>query len=368
MPATPPKLLVLAVDNQSSTIARIDKLIAHPQFAFQTRAVLRWPYQATASVQAELWAKIESLQAEIDLILLHRVLLPPELQKWLFALGKPVVYDFDDAIYAVPSATYQQEATHPLGWLKRLGRWLRRGRPFYAARYAPLVSHLRQVQAVSAGNPHLAAFAQAFCRQVAVVPTAVDVRHFPLKQHHTTFPVTIGWYGSPDNQWYLDTLLPALHQISQTFGDQVQLQVISSKRYTAKGLTVGWHPWHREQELQDLLHFDIGLMPLTNDEWARGKSGNKALYYMGLGIPAVVSPVGVNRQVVRHGETGFHAQTTAQWVEALSHLLTDSDLRQRLGMNGRQWVSQAYATETAVEALNNILQTTFTTHFGATHE
>lgn len=357
-PPAKKKLLVVAMDNHSSTTARIHPIVRHPQFAFDVQAILPYSYRPTTKSDQQFLQVLRSHQHNTDIFLLHRAILRAEALNYIFHCGKPVVFDFDDAIYAVPSESYYWESHHLLGRVKQLFRWLMRGRPFYASRYAPLKQILKQVQAVSAGNPHLAQFARQFCKQVAVVPTAVDVTHFPIKQHHTTSPVVIGWYGSPANQWYLKMIEPALQEVAKRLGEKVKFQVISSQAYSDEQLSLEWIPWKQEQELEQLLSFDIGLMPLSDDEWARGKSANKALYYMGLGIPAVVSPVGVNQQAVQNNQTGLHARTGDEWVTALTRLINDPTQRQQMGLCGREWVNQQYARETAVQALNQLLQKT----------
>jgi glycosyltransferase involved in cell wall biosynthesis len=121
---------------------------------------------------------------------------------------------------------------------------------------------------------------------------------------------------------------------------------------------VEWTPWDAEDELAQLLRFDIGLMPLTEDEWARGKSANKAIYYMALGIPAVVSPVGVNSEVVLDGQTGFHARTTEEWVTRLTQLIVDPGLRAALGQHGRQHMLAHYSKGVAARKLSALLHDT----------
>lgn len=354
------KVLAVAVGSSttSNSLARVYRVLDHPDFDLDIVAVLPWPYREGERGREADIAQVMRYQDAADVILLHRVLFPPRLRQQFRAFKKPLVYDIDDAIYIVPSESYHGEAGSPLGWGKRLVRRVLRGRSNYSARFRPLVALLQQVDAVAAGNPYLAAFAARYCREVAVVPTVVDVAHFPIKQHTDDTPVTIGWYGSPSNHWYLSTIHPALQQIAARFGPQVRVEVISAQPYQRAGLRVEWTPWDAESELAQLLRFDIGLMPLTEDDWARGKSANKAIYYMALGIPAVVSPVGVNSEVVLDGQTGFHARTTEEWVARLTQLIVDRDLRTALGQRGRQHMLAHYSKGVAARKLSALLHDT----------
>jgi len=140
------------------------------------------------------------------------------------------------------------------------------------------------------------------------------------------------------------------------------LEVVSGKPYNASEINVINREWSRDTEVSNMLEFDVGIMPLTEDEWARGKSGNKAIYYMALGIPAVVSPVGCNADIVVDGETGYHAGTRGEWVDRLARLILNPDLRHEMGRRARQRVIDYYSKEVAVRELTAVLLSAIESH------
>lgn len=353
-----PRLLLVSSDTpgKSSFVARLAWLRDHSDFKFEVTEELGWPSVPSASQRESSFRELLRAKAEADLVILHRVLFDYRFRKAFFSDSKPVIFDFDDAIYSVPSGTYRHELKTIQGWYTRAWRLVARGRVDYAGRFRPLVGMLKRVDGVSAGNPHLAHFASKYCAEVATVPTVVDAHRFVLKTHREQV-VTIGWYGSPDNHWYLDNISEVCSRLHKAFGNRVRFSVISSQKYRHAEVPWHWIPWRRESELEDILNFDVGIMPLTDDEWARGKSGNKALYYMAAGIPPVVSPVGVNSEIVQHGQTGFLAKSQDEWFNALSTLIVSPETRTTLGLNARNRVLTEYSREVAAAQLSQLVLT-----------
>jgi glycosyltransferase involved in cell wall biosynthesis len=124
-----------------------------------------------------------------------------------------------------------------------------------------------------------------------------------------------------------------------------RLVLIGIDEYRLEGVAVECRPWRADREVEDLWSFDVGIMPLSDDPWARGKCAMKAIQYLGVAVPAVVSPIGANRDVVQDGASGFHAQTEEEWVRALERLLGSVELRSRMGAEGRRRVEEAYSAE-----------------------
>jgi hypothetical protein len=151
----------------------------------------------------------------------------------------------------------------------------------------------------------------------------------------------IGWTGSFSTEKYLDLVRPALERLRRR--RPFRMVVVGGGAFRAEGVEVEHRPWRAQTETSDLGDLDIGLMPLPDAEWERGKCGLKALQYMALGLPVVVSPVGVNAEIVRDGESGVLARTEREWEEALERLLADADLRRRMGREGRATVERAYS-------------------------
>lgn len=211
---------------------------------------------------------------------------------------------------------------------------------------------------VICGNSYLAEEAREFTSHVEVVPTTVNAETYhPRLRPKSTGPVTIGWTGSRSTNGYLNSVLPAI----QPFGERVRFKMLSD---TSAG--VDWNllgnvpyefvPWSPEVEIRETATFDIGLMPLPDTPWTRGKCGFKALQYMGLGIPAVCSPVGVNAEIITHNRNGLLARTQEEWSCCLRRLVEDAGLRERLGQAGRNRVEQHYALDVQAPRLIALLE------------
>ena len=237
-------------------------------------------------------------------------------------LPKLDVYDFDDALLV--------GSTFP--WNRRLG-WLKRE----AARCR---TYLSRARLVIAGNSYLAETARSYARKIEVIPSCVDPSIQPVRQHVETDPVRIGWIGSASTAPYLAQLMPVFERLN-------------ANRVRAKLVVVGAGvnlraPWmeHREWSLDteqaELANFDIGVMPLPDDEWTRGKCGYKLLQYFAAAVPAVASPVGVNRSIIGNAR-GYLAETSDDWFMALSELINDVDLRREMGANGRAFVEREFS-------------------------
>jgi glycosyltransferase involved in cell wall biosynthesis len=192
-----------------------------------------------------------------------------------------------------------------------------------------------------AGNPYLAGYARQVNSNVTVVPTTIDTEKYqPREAAPTTIPV-IGWTGSHSTVQHLDTLRGVLRRLAQQ--DNFRLRVIGTPTYQLPGVDVEAMKWQSKTEADDLKPIDIGVMPLPDDAWSKGKCGAKALQFMGLGIPTVCSPVGVNTDIIRDNQNGFLAATEDEWVEKLSNLIRSVPLRARLGRAGRETVEQKYS-------------------------
>jgi glycosyltransferase involved in cell wall biosynthesis len=151
----------------------------------------------------------------------------------------------------------------------------------------------------------------------------------------------IGWTGSHTSEQYLEVVRPALERVRRRH--DFLLVVVGGGAFSSPGLDIVHRPWRSSTEVADLSDFDIGIMPLPDSEWERGKCGLKALQYMALGVPTVVSPVGVNKEIVEHGRNGLLAASDDEWEKAIELLLTDVDSRRRLGAEGRATVESTYS-------------------------
>ncbi|MCI0485710.1 MAG: glycosyltransferase family 4 protein [Blastocatellia bacterium] len=261
---------------------------------------------------------------------------PALFERWIHATGTPMVFDFDDAIfvrYISPSNGY-------LSYLKF---------PAKTRAICRMAAH------VIAGNDYLADYARKVNPNVTIVPTTIDTEKYTVESHKTKSDIpVIGWSGSYSTVQHLDTLRGALKRLAER--ERFRLRVIGTASYELEGVEVEAIPWRAETEVADLRPIDIGVMPLPDEDWSRGKCGLKALQYMALGIPTLCSPVGVNSEIIRDGENGLIADTEDEWVEKLSLLLRSAQLREDLRMAGRATVETDYSASVQAPRVYNILK------------
>jgi glycosyltransferase involved in cell wall biosynthesis len=261
--------------------------------------------------------------------------------EWLAHLAAPVVFDFDDAI-----------------WIHAVSEANRR---FAAFKNVQKIPHLAKLaNTVIVGNEYLATWARQHNDNVHVIPTCVDTDVFtPPKARHGG-PVTIAWSGSATTIPHLALALPALERVKQRFGDRVRIRAMGDPTFSHPPIGLTGERWSPDAELQFLREADIGLMPLPDDEWSKGKCGLKALTSMASGAPVVLSPVGVNGTIVQDGVSGLLASTEDEWVAALSRLVEDAALRERMGAAARYSVVQRYSVTRWAPDLVQLIKTAAT--------
>ena len=293
-------------------------------------AILKRPGRVGGKAQGvlgALWRRLREAwtASSYDLVYVFRegaLLGPAFAERVLAGRRLPFVFDFDDAVWI----RYISPANSYFSYLRFPGK---------TATLCRLARH------VMVGNQHLRDYAARYNDRVSVVPSTIDtVRYRPAPRPPNAVPV-IGWTGSYSTVQYLGVVRTALERLRarRTF----RVVVVGGEGFAAKGVDVEHRPWRSATEVEDLLDFDVGIMPLPDSPWERGKCGLKALQYMALEIPAVVSPVGVNREIVQHGKNGLLAGSEAEWEAALDSLLTDASLRRALGQAGRATVEASYS-------------------------
>ena len=260
---------------------------------------------------------------------------PSMFERMVHLLKVPLVFDFDDAIFI----RYRSPAN---GWLSLLKA------PGKTQKICKLASH------VMVGNNYLAEYARMFNRNVTVVPTTIDTDTYQVGQVRESAAPVIGWTGSFSTVQHLDILRPVLCELARR--ERFRLRVIGPPNYRLEGVDVEVVPWRSQTEAQDLAAADIGVMPLPDDPWSRGKCGCKALQYMGLGIPAVCSPVGMNIDLIRDGENGFLADGAEEWMTKLTLLLRSSQLRRKVGLAGRKTVEEGFSTISQVPRVHKVFR------------
>lgn len=237
-----------------------------------------------------------------------------------------LIFDFDDSVW-LPNVS---DANRRWSWLKD------------ASKTSRLIG---MSDLVFAGNAYLADYARRFNASTLIMPTTIDTDEYRPRQGRSEGPVVIGWSGSITTIQHFRFAIPALRALKDTYGDRVAFRVIGDGTYAEPALGVQGLPWRKETELDDLRAMDIGIMPLPDDEWARGKCGLKGLQYMALGLPTIMSPVGVNSEIIQDGQDGFLAGSTEEWVRKLSRLIDDADLRRRTGEAARKTVVERYSLQ-----------------------
>jgi glycosyltransferase involved in cell wall biosynthesis len=193
-------------------------------------------------------------------------------------------------------------------------------------------------------------------KNVFVIPTCIEMDLYPQKKKISNRPeVILGWIGTKGNLRYLKKLEPVFETIRQRF-PQVKLKVVSNDFFDSEHLPVIKKTWKLEDENADLISFDIGLMPLNDDLWSRGKCGLKIVQYLSVGLPVVCTPVGINSDIIQNGENGFWAANDQEWVDRLSTLIQNPDLRYQMGLKGIEKVKKEYSLRVTSEKLFHILQ------------
>jgi glycosyltransferase involved in cell wall biosynthesis len=278
---------------------------------------------------------------------LHReaALVGPPLIEWLLArlLERPLLFDIDDAVW-VPYAS-----------------------PTYGALLSRLLKapgktdfSLRAAAQVVVGNRYLAEHARRFNARVEIVPTVVDTDEFvpaPSRANHAV-PV-LGWIGTHSTAQFLRAILPALRRLAARRRFRLRVVGATLAADELAGLDVEQTPWALAREVADFQSLDVGLYPLVEDDWSRGKSGFKAVQYMACGVPVVASPVGATCDMIEDGQNGLFAADEDAWVDRLERLLDSTELRRRLAERGRadavaRWSLHAHAPR-VVELVSGVV-------------
>jgi glycosyltransferase involved in cell wall biosynthesis len=300
-------------------------------------------YMAKAWHMSRAWlrrAQAAWRSAEFDVIYLHReaaLIGPALLERLARRRNNRLLYDFDDAIWL----PYVSPRNNYLSYLKAPGK-------------TRVICRI--AAAVTVGNSTLAEYARRYSQAVHVVPSTVSLREYrPRPRACTPGGPVVGWTGSHSSAQSLRLVEGPLKTLART--RRYRLILVGVDDYSLPGVEVECRPWRAESEVEDLWSFDVGIMPLFDDPWAKGKCAMKAIQYMGVGLPAVVSPVGANREIVHDGVSGLHATTAQDWVRALERLLDSAELRAEMGAAGRRRVEAAYSAEVQAPRVASILRT-----------
>ncbi len=276
---------------------------------------------------------------EFDLVFIHREasLFGPawfeRLVKWR---GIPVVFEIDDAVF--------------LPYVSPANKWFS---------YLKFPNKIRTICRIAdhviVGSKYLADFARQYNKRVTIIPTTVDTDiYLPRVEPRRDGPLRIGWCGSFSTTRYLRILASVFEKLRAR--TEFQLLFIGATRFPLSGVDPEFRAWTSKNEVRDLGEMDVGVMPVPEEEWARGKQGLKALLYMSMEIPVVASPVGANTEIIQDGVNGFLARTEEEWVDKLQRLLCEPELRRRLGIAGRETVLAKYSARIQAPRVYDVLK------------
>jgi glycosyltransferase involved in cell wall biosynthesis len=320
--------------------------LEQPSFRHRMRTLIGTLEAAGWQVRAErfpsgrygvrTWER-RSLLREADVVVLHQIKLSAMEARLFASFSRRRIFDVDDAIYV--------RKPRRLGEAPDDSRW--RKRKFAAT--------CRWADVVAAGNDVLAGVARVSAPAVMILPTSIDTAAYLPTTAAAADPPTIVWIGSPENLVYLEMIRPALARLSTRY-PTLKMRVICSRFPDWPEVNIERIAWSSATEAKELAAAHIGVMPLSDDEWARGKCAFKLLQYMAAALPCVASPVGANTEAVIDGFNGFHARTVDDWERHLEALIRSPELRARFGASGRAHVESRYAMRTYQARYLELLQ------------
>ena len=249
----------------------------------------------------------------------------PFFEKMIAKKDVKLFFDFDDAI-----------------WIHGVSKGNRLAGIFRNA--GKINKILTIADTVVSGNQFLADYASKFNDNIVIFPTTIDTNVY-VKENNMAQKdsILIGWSGSFSTIKHFEIIIPVLSRIKKRYGEKIQFKVIGDGNFECKDLDIIGLPWRLDTEIEELSTFDIGVMPLPNDVWSKGKCGLKGLQYMSLGIPTLMSPVGVNSEIIDDGFNGYLPRNEDEWFVRISELVESKELRNDVGEKGRQTVEERYS-------------------------
>lgn len=322
-------------------------------------------FYAPGNYFAKAWILLKSIfirfndlrrAKNFDIIFIQReaLLLGSSYFEKQFFKKHKVIFDFDDSIWLLDTSPENKK----FEFLKNPDK---------------TKINIAHAHAVIAGNAFLGNYAKQFNKNTIIIPTTIDsdfhipkpeLRNKVLDFTSTPLSVTartekkivIGWSGSISTIKHFEMAIPALKQIQHKYPNKIEIHVIGQGSYSHPEINVTSKNWSSKTEVDDLNCFDIGIMSLPNDEWVKGKCGLKGLSYMACGVATVMSNVGVNSDIIEHGNNGFLAETEQEWVDCLSLLIENGDLRHKIGQAGRETVVKNYSVNAHKDTYLGVLK------------
>lgn len=267
--------------------------------------------------------------SKFDYVFIHREALPlgPPMLEFVLTriFNKKVVYDFDDAIW-LPNTSSQNKIASIFKYHQKV-KWI-----------------CKWSWKISCGNGFLADYALKYNKNVMVNPTTIDLDyHVPGINQVSKTPLVVGWTGTHSTTKYLNEIAPVLSDLLKEY--PIKILIISDQKPDWDVANYEFIKWNKDQEIEQLNRIDVGIMPLKDTIWEKGKCGFKALQYMALEIPAVVSDVGVNKEIIEHGVDGYLCVNHEDWKKDLVELITSEKKRKTMGVMGRTKVKATYSVQ-----------------------
>jgi glycosyltransferase involved in cell wall biosynthesis len=304
-------------------------------------------FQKSIFVFKSIFSRLKDLRQidNFDIIFLYReahFLGTTWFERKIKEKGKIMIVDFDDSI-----------------WLKDISNG---NKNLAFLKYPQKTEKIIKIcHTIIVGNQFLADYASRFNPNVHIIPTTIDTTYYKpnISDQFYKKPICIGWTGSSTTLKHFALAVPFLKNIRKKYGDSVTFRLISDEFFDVELPGLEKIKWSKDTEVEDLSAIDIGIMPLPNDEWSRGKCGFKGLQYMALGKATVMSPVGVNTEIIQHGINGYLASTQAEWEDILSKLIENPNERKEIGLKGRETVEEKFSNHSQKDRylaiFNNLL-------------
>lgn len=250
-------------------------------------------------------------------------------------LNPNIIFDYDDAV---------------------MFHELEQGQPLNGKNIVKFFRTIKYCKAVVAGNKFLSEFAKPNISLIQVLPTPINTEKYTIKNYLMDKKnIHIGWIGVSGNLKYIERIKPVFKEISKKHPNVV-LKIISNTFISMDDVRTEFKKWRSDEEIEDLRNLDIGIMPLDDSLWTRGKCGYKILQYMGVGVPVVASPVGINKEFIKHGENGFLANALDEWFKYIDLLIINPDKRKKMGLNGREMIENKYSEKKYTKKYSNVIK------------
>ena len=276
---------------------------------------------------------------DFNLVVIYREVLPTKsiyFENYIRKKNIPIVYDFDDAIWVKDVS----EVNKKISFLKDEKK---------IEKILPFCKH------VTCGNEYLASFARNFNSNVTIIPSTVDTdKYKPIKSNNHDEKIKIGWVGSHTTVKHFNLLFDVYLFLKKKYKNKLEFILIGDENYQNTELGIQGIKWDNNKEVELFNSFDIGIMPIPNNEWSKGKCGMKGLLYMSVGTPTVMSSVGMNKKIIENGKNGYLANSSSDWIEILSKLIESKTLRDKIGLKGRETILKNYSKKVVKEIYYNL--------------